>query len=305
MKNKNILIITIVIAILLLVLMTSMLINGLNLNKSSDGIDVIVDTQIKDNKISKEDKEIVDKYPVYMENKYSEAITVEQKKSLTFMIDEVLEKLNERDYSGLYIKLSSAYAESQFSDEEDFKKFLDITLLDETDYICEFYDAKYHGYECAIASEVGDISFKLKIIPVNDFSDYELTFRTDIISGEERIQSFSVASINCEILYEIKCTDTLEFIVSMENTTNKSMQISLEDSNVESNFRGTLIPYALSSPTDEFIIKPKETKKVTLVFDIKGNEIVRPSHMNLKWKVNGKEYTSRVSIDFSDNEYSS
>ncbi len=305
MKNKNILIIIIIVAILLLVLMTSLLIDGLNLNRSSNGIDVITDSSTKDNKVSKEDQEIVDKYPVYMENKYSEAITVDQKKSLTFMIDEVLEKLNKRDYSGLYAKLSLAYTESQFIDEDAFKKFLDITLLDETDYICEFYDAKYHGYECAITSKAGDISFRLKILPINDFSDYELTFRTDIISGEERLQPFSVASINCEILYEIKCTDTLEFIVSMKNTTNNSMKISLVGSNVESNFRGTLLPYELSSPTDEFIIKPKETKKVTLVFDIKGTEILRPTYMNLECKVNEKEYTSRVNIDFSDNEYAS
>ncbi len=305
MKNKNILIIIIFIAILLLVFMTSLLINGLNLNNSSDGIDVIVDTKIKDNEISKEDKEIVDKYPVYMENKYSNALLVEQKKSLTFMIDEVLEKLNKRDYSGLYAKLSLAYAESQSIDEDAFKNFLDITLLDETDYICEFYDAKYHGYECLITSKAGNISFRLKILPINDFSDYELTFRTDIISGEERMQMFSIASVKCEILYEIKCTDTLEFIVSMKNPTNNSMKISLVGSNVESNYRGTALPYELSSPTDEIILKPNETKKVTFVFNIKGTEVIRPSYMNIISQINGKEYNLRINIDYSDFEYAS
>lgn len=305
MKNKNILIIIIFVAILLLVFMTSLLINGLNLNNSSDGIDVIVDTQIKDNKISKEDQEIVDKYPVYMENKYSNAITVEQKKSLTFMIDEVLEKINKRDYSGLYIKLSSVYAESQFSGEEDFKDFLDITLLDGTDYVCEFYDAKYHGYECAITSKTQDNSLRIKLVPYNDFSDYELTFRTDIVSGEKRAQLFSVASLSCKILYEFKCVDTLEFVVSIENLTNQTMNVSFNNSNVEANYRGSAIKYALSSPTDELIIKPKETKKVTFVFNIKGTEVIRPSYMNILCQINGKEYTSRINIDYSDNEYAS
>lgn len=299
MKNKNILICMIAVSILLLILMITTLINGLKLN-TKGSVDIIEDVERGDDKISKADQEIIDKYSPYMENAYTKALTVEKAKKLTEIIDEVVENLNQRNYSALYAKLDAIYVESQFPTEEAFVEFIEVTLLDEKDYVCKFYDAQYHGFECSIASTSQDKSFRLKIVPTETFDDYALTFRTDIVSTEKRSALFGVANLSAEILYEFKCTDTLEFVVSFKNNTNQAITASFEGSDVETNYRGSVISYKLSSPSNEIILKPKEQKNVTLVFDIKAKEVVRPSYMNIICNANKKEYTARVGIDFSD-----
>lgn len=299
MKNRNILIIMIIISIILLIFMTTTLMKRLKLI-NRDGVDVIVDNVVSRNDISKEDQAIIEKYPASMENIYTNALTVEKKKNLTFIIDEIVENLNKREYSKLYSKLEVAYAENQFPTEKDFKDYIDSVLLDGTDYICEFFDAKYYGYECSIVSESQNKSFKLKISPRDDFKNYTVTFRTDIVSAERRSQAFGVANLNCEILYEFNCVDTLEFVVAINNNTSKTITASLADTNVESNYRGTVYTYKQLITPDEIVIRPKEEKKVTLVFDIKSTKTPRPSYMNVICKVGSEEYNTAVNIDFTD-----
>lgn len=235
-----------------------------------------------------------------MENIYTKSLSVEKLKKLTQIIDEIIENLNQRNYSALYDKLETTYLECQFSSEKDFEEFIKATLLDGRDYICKFYDAKYHGFECAITSETQDKSFRLKIIPTETFDDYNLTFRPDIVTAEKKNIYFSAVSLFGEILYEFKCTDTLEFVVALKNNTNQTIKVSLDGSDVETNYRGSIINYKLIAPSDEITFKPKEEKNVILVFDIKATESIRPSHMNFECNVNGEKYTSRVKIDVSD-----
>lgn len=300
MKNRNVLIIMMIISIILLIFMTTALMKGLNLTEKN-GIDVIVDSVVNSDDISKEDKEIIEKYSASMENVYTKALTVQKKKNLTLIIDEIIDNLNKREYSKLYSKLETVYAESQFPTEKDFEEFIDETLLDGTDYVCKFFDAKYYGYECAIFSELKDISFRLKINPKEDFEDYTLTFRTDIVSTAKRNQAFGLANLNWEILYEFNCVNTLEFVVSIKNPTNNTINFSLEETNVESNYRGTAFKYNLLTPFDEIILKPKEEKNITLIFDIKDTKTPRPVYMNVICKVGQKEYTNKVSIDSLEN----
>lgn len=303
MKNNNLLIIIIIVAVILLIVMISALMKGLNITSKS-GVEVVVDKIVNNTGISKEDEEKINKYPIYMENKYTNSLTVEQQKRIIDIIDEVLENLNKREYSSLYSKLSFDYKGSEFPTEAVFKDYLDATLLDATDYTCTYYDAKYHGYECLITSKSQGNSFRIKIDTVENFTDYELVLRTDLVSVEERNAVFYVNGLNCKIIYEEKCTDTLEFIIVMENSTKNTITTSFVGSDVEVNYRGNDRKYSLISPNTEVTFKPKEEKKVRFIFDIKGTVTPRPSQMNILAKTGENEYHSRVGIDFSNVENS-
>ena len=303
MKNNNLLIIVIVAAVILLIVMIGALLKGLNITDKS-GIDVVVDSIVDDTGISKEDKEKIDRYSSYMENKYTDALTVEQTTKLVDMIDEVIKNLNERNYSEIYSKFSFDYKQSYFPTEEHLTEYLDATLLDAKDYSCEYYDGKYHGYECLISSASQGNSFKIKIVPLENFIDYELVLRTDLVSVDERDANFYINGLSCKVIYEEKCTNTLEFIIEMENSTKNTVTTSFMGSDVEVNFRGNARKYSLTSPAEEVTVKPKEKKKVRFIFDIKGVETPRPSQMNVIAKTGEKEYNARVGIDFSNDHNS-
>ncbi len=300
--NSRMLIIMIIIAVILLIFIISMLFKGLNLTQK-DGVEVIVDTLSGDiNGISKDDFEIINKYPVYMENKYSNALTVVEMKKIINMIDEVLVMFNNADYAGISSKLPLNYKESQFTTEQDFQKYLDVLLANASDYVCSYYDVTYHGVECILKSPSTENSFRVKIAPNVTYSDYQVYLRSDIVNLRDRNFSFYINGISFNIKYEVKCADTLEFVTVIKNNNKNTVNCSFLGSNSEANYRGTARTFDLLSPINEVILQPKEEKTITLVFDVNGRETLKQEYLNIVCTINGKEQSTKITIDTENEE---
>ncbi|MBO5178812.1 MAG: hypothetical protein J6B87_00475 [Clostridia bacterium] len=297
-NNKNIkFLIILVVAILLLILLISIATNLVKSSSEKKG-DIITDKVINDSvELPKEDEEKINKYDIYMENTYINSLSIEQRKSLIDLIDEVLEAINTKNYTLLYSKLDYLYIDSKFPTQKDFEDYINSITYGATDYTCTYYNAEYYGYECLFTSKSQETRFEIKINPSYDFLDYKLTFRKDLIGISERLTTFYVNGITGIIEYEYECKDSLEYITTIQNTSKKSITCSFSESTAESDYRGTAIHYKLISPTENLNLAPGEEKEIVFVFDVKSTENIRPSYLNISCNVDEKTETDVIYVD--------
>lgn len=302
MKKRDVQMILIVLGVIaFLVFLISLLFKALNVSVSQDKNSLIIDSELLGGKteISKEDQEKIDKYTLYMENAYTKELTIEQRKAIIDLIDEVINALNTKNYTLLYSKLNYLYVDAMFSNQEDFNEYVENITYGATDYTCLQYNAKYYGYECILTSESQNTTVEIQISPLNEeFSEYELSFRKDLVDVNERLKNFYVSGISGMIEYEFECANTLEYIGTIRNTTKNNITCSFGDSNAESYFG----KYKLISPTSDLVISAGETKDITFVFDVASTVDIRPHVLNIYCKIGEKVENVQVFVDTSEDD---
>ena len=296
MKNKNMMfLIILVFTILLLIFLINVTISKVDKNNVDDSI-VDVDIQKYDG-LSKEDKEKVEKYSVYMENLYTEALAPEQRVALIDMIDEVLNAINTKEYALLYSKLKALYVDSMFPTQEKFEKYIDSITYGAIDYTCTYYNAEYYGYECLFTSVSQGTKIEIQISQLNNFSDYEVSFRADLIEINERPQVFYLNGISGVIDYEFVCESTLEYSASITNTTKQAITCSFGESTAIGIRRGRELQNKIISPVDDITIAAGESKDITFVFDVKSTETIKPTYLNISCKIGEKTESTKLYVD--------
>lgn len=303
MKKRDLQMILIVLGvILLLVFLISLIFKALNVSTSENKDGLVIDTEILNGKsnISKEDQEKIDKYTLYMENVYTQSLTVEQRKSIIDLIDNVINAINAKNYDLLYSKMNHEHAKILFSTQEAFNEYIESMTYGVSDYTCIQYNAKYYGYECIFASKSQNTNLELQIKPINDYSDYEVSFRKDLIDVTERFGTFYINGLSGMLKYELICSNTLEYVATITNTTNKDITFNLSESTAEADYRGSSIYYKLLSPCMDITIPKGKTKDITFVFDVSSTERRRPYYMNVSCKIGEKIGTEKVMVDSSD-----
>ena len=305
MKKRDLQMILIVLGvILLLVFLISLIFKALNVSTSDNKDGLVIDTEISSGKsnISKEDQEKIDKYTLYMENVYTQSLTVEQRKAIIDLIDNVINAINAKNYDLLYSKMNHEHAKLLFSTQEAFNEYIESMTYGVSDYTCIQYNAKYYGYECIFASKSQNTNLELQIKPINDYSDYEVSFRKDLIDVTERFGTFYINGLSGMLKYELECANTLEYVVDITNTTNKDITCNLSDSNAEADYRGTSIYYKLLSPTSDITIPKNKSKEITFVFDISSTQNKRPYYINVSSKIGEKVDSAKVIVDSSEDD---
>ena len=303
MKKRDVQMILIVLGVILfLVFLISLLFKALNVSTSESKDGLIIDSELSGGKIdiSKEDQEKIDKYTLYMENAYTKSLTVEQRKAIIDLIDNVINAINEKNYELLYSKLNYLYVDAMFPTQEKFNEYVESITYGASDYTCLQYNAKYYGYECILTSKSQNTTVEIQISPLNEFSDYELSFRKDLIDVAERQVVFYVSGLSSIVKYELECANTLEYVVTMKNVTNKDITCNFSESTAEADYRGTSIYYKLLSPTTDITIPKGKSADVTFVFDINSTERRRPYFMNVSCKIGEKIENAKVIVDSSD-----
>ena len=90
MRKRDIkLLIILVVASILLVTLINLALKMLNVSSDTEKSEFVVDSVIGSN-LSEEEKKELNKYPVYMENVYSNSLTIEDRKTIISFIDEIL-----------------------------------------------------------------------------------------------------------------------------------------------------------------------------------------------------------------------
>lgn len=297
-NNKKTFYIILIIAILVFILLLSTILNKIGQNNNDDGGDKVIDQEIGQfDDLSKEDKEKLEKYDTYMSSAYIDSLDVEKRKSLIDMIDEVIEAINTKNYTLLYSKLYDMYKESEFSTAEKFEEHLNALTYGATDYACTYYKGEFYGYECLLTSQSQGTIIEFLIEPNDEFSDYTFSPRKDIIEIRNRPVTFYVNGVSGIIDYEYKCKDTLEFVATIKNNTNKKISCSFGESTAMSNYRGTPNYYKLILPSENLNLSAGEEKKITFVFDVRATETIRPSYLNISCEIDGKIETNKIYID--------
>lgn len=286
-----------VIFVILVVLLITVLVTTLN-KVRDDMVPGVKDTRISrglNSKISKEDRQKIEKYQTDTSNIYIRMLDTEKRKTLIDIIDEVLEAINKKDYSLLYSKLDADYKKTYFPTQKDFEKYFDTATHNYNDYTCEYYDVTPNQIRCVLISEAQGERFEIKIVTASDYSDYTLYFRSDYKSSREKVnETFYFEKIIGDIKYEIVCENTQEYIVELKNKTNQNVTCDFSDSTLEYTMYGTTESYNLIAPAEPIELKPNETKKTTLVFDTSTLEMFTPTHLNI---INNKKEETHIYID--------
>lgn len=303
MKKRDLQMLLIVLGVILvLVFLIGLLFKTLNLSMNQDRDGLIIDTEISTEKsdISDEDREKINKYNLYMENEYTKSLTVEQRKVIIDFIDDVTEAINVKDYAHLYSKLNYLYADAFFPTQEKFAEHLAAITYGATDYTCTQYNVKYYGYECVLTSESQGTKIEIQIKAIENYTNYELALRKDLISVAERNAVFYVNGLSGIIKYEVKCANTLEYNGVLISTEKNDVTCDFSESVAISNSAGTLVEYKLQSPNTEFIIPKDSSKDITFVFNISSTDTKRPKYLDLSCKIGEKTKITTVNVDSSD-----
>lgn len=304
MKNKDVkFLLFIVGAILILVILLGVLFNKINGNNQKNDGNVVIDSNVNIfEELPKEDKVKLEKYNVYMENSYFDVLSVDERLALIDFIDEILNAINTKNYNLLYSKLNYIYVDSIFTTQEKFEEYMNSIMYGATDYTCTYYNAEYYGYECLLTSVSQGTEIELQIKQINDFSDYEISFRKDLVEINERLKPFYTNGISGIIEYEFVCKDTLEYSAIIMNNTKKPITCSFGESVAIANFRGSELKYKLITPIENLIIEAGKSENITFVFDIKSTESVRPSYIDISCKVGEKVAVDRIYVDPTEDD---
>lgn len=305
MKKNNIKILVIlIVAVFLLIFLINTALNKVdkeNPDKEKNDTKVEYVDILNSDEISEEDKAIIEKYPTNkINNIYIQKLDVEERKETINSIDEVLKAINDKDYSWLYTRLDKQYKELMFPTEEEFKGYLNSVTSGATDYTCEYYDIKYYGNEAKFVSPTVGQRLEVKLEYTNDEQKYNLMFEEGIISIERRNgRIFYTNGIVGTLNYEIQCNNTMDYIFTLKNSTNKSVECSFVNSKLSARYdEGEII-----SPKDTIELKAGEEEKVRFSFNTRSMAGVIPEQLNISCTIDEKEYTDTVRVNFTEDDW--
>lgn len=299
-KNKDLVlfIVTILICILIVISLAIAIYKIVSTDKSENN--TIKDSIIsKMDGISKEDAEIINKYNLYEPNSYYSTMTVEEKKSVTTRIDEIIDQLNNRNYDALYSKLNEDYKNYKFPSQDDFNKYISNLVGDNNDYVCEYFVTKYYGVKYILSASNSDEQITLIVRDVIN-GDYEVYFDGELI-GIEKVNELSyIGSIIFNYMYKARYQYNTNYLFELENISKNSLTISFDEVNAKIVRGGTIQKVKAVGELKDIEISAGEKKKVEFSFEIGENNIIDPSDIEVSCKINGIDYDKNINLDFTE-----
>lgn len=216
------------------------------------------------------------KYEEELLEKQNFTVAAEQK-NVYKVVNQIVEKLNTKDYEWIYDNLKDDYKNYYFRNYDDFKGFIDL-------YASTEYYPKYGSYY-----RDGDLYYIMVDFLLKEYTREDLlspeTTKVDTIVLEEQADgnfkfamngfveyiyhnsSKTVEGVTFTLLDSIRNTETMETTVVVTNNSDSSLMIST--SNLQPNIMGG--NSAKLSTTDLVIIQPGETETLAIEYYMQYN----------------------------------
>jgi hypothetical protein len=227
-----------------------------------------------------------------------EDVVVETKDVLNDFILSVISEIRNKNYDKIYDILDTDYRDYKFSNKDDFKKYLDDLVKDNTKVELINYEKTGFKYLCLVRFVTDDKYDTRQFVLIEKYvGNYTLLFE-DIIHIQKKTAFKNRPEMEVKFKYILTYSTNKTLVLNIKNNSSKEILIPYDDINVSysSTYEDKMqSPYNISK---DITVPANSEKTISLSFVYDNKEIRAGELLNLKIKLD-KNSNTIVPLSFN------